>query len=283
MTPPGQLVYTAAPGEANCVTLAAGWDEDASSPNPGLDQHLSDDHPITRTTPPVARLHVGRRRLGRLPCQHGQASRLALGDADDSLPGQLRPRADGHGHGDRRRRQRQAHRRSVRGVRHRSTAATATTRSTARAVPTSILGGNGDDHRRRRQPRGRRPRTSSTAARATTSWTADYSSRFKSATTADASITLAGGADDGRPGEGDDIRGVEKLITHQGGALTGTDADEYLQAFQTNDKVSALRRRRQRRAALQRRRGQPRRRRGRRQDRRAASATTTSSAVPVVT
>jgi hypothetical protein len=45
-------------------------------------------------------------------------------------------------------------------------------------------------------------------------------------------ITLAGGADDGRPGEADDIRGVEKIITHQDGRLVGTDAPERLEVFQ---------------------------------------------------
>jgi RTX calcium-binding nonapeptide repeat (4 copies) len=47
-------------------------------------------------------------------------------------------------------------------------------------------------------------------------------------------VTLAGGADDGRPGEGDDIRGVESVVTHQPSALVGTDAAEHLEAFQTN-------------------------------------------------
>ncbi|MCW3014924.1 MAG: hypothetical protein JWO02_2016 [Solirubrobacterales bacterium] len=47
-------------------------------------------------------------------------------------------------------------------------------------------------------------------------------------------LTLAGGADDGRPGEGDDIRGVESLVTHQPSTLVGTDAAEHLEAFQTN-------------------------------------------------
>jgi hypothetical protein len=46
-------------------------------------------------------------------------------------------------------------------------------------------------------------------------------------------ITLAGGADDGRPGEGDDIHGVEVITTHQASTLVGTDAPEHLEAFQT--------------------------------------------------
>jgi Ca2+-binding RTX toxin-like protein len=47
-------------------------------------------------------------------------------------------------------------------------------------------------------------------------------------------VTLAGGADDGRAGERDDVRGVEQVITHQGSTLIGTDAPEHLEAFQTD-------------------------------------------------
>ncbi len=55
----------------------------------------------------------------------------------------------------------------------------------------------------------------------------DYSSRF-SDTDSPVSITLGGGADDGRPGEGDDLRNVEKVSLNVGGNFTGTDgADEF--------------------------------------------------------
>ena len=47
-------------------------------------------------------------------------------------------------------------------------------------------------------------------------------------------VTLAGGADDGRSGEADDVRGVEQVITHQGSTLIGTAASEHLEAFQTD-------------------------------------------------
>ena len=41
-------------------------------------------------------------------------------------------------------------------------------------------------------------------------------------------ITFGGGADDGRPGEGDDLRSVEKVWLNVGGSFTGTDgADEF--------------------------------------------------------
>jgi len=54
---------------------------------------------------------------------------------------------------------------------------------------------------------------------------ADYSSRF-SDTDSPVSISFGGGADDGRPGEGDDLRGVEKVWLSVGGTFTGTDAAE---------------------------------------------------------
>jgi Ca2+-binding RTX toxin-like protein len=53
----------------------------------------------------------------------------------------------------------------------------------------------------------------------------DYSSRF-SDTDPPVSISFGGGADDGRPGEGDDLRGVEKVWLSVGGTFTGTDAGE---------------------------------------------------------
>ena len=41
-------------------------------------------------------------------------------------------------------------------------------------------------------------------------------------------ITLGGGADDGRPGEGDDLRSVEKMWLNVGGSFTGSDGpDEF--------------------------------------------------------
>jgi Ca2+-binding RTX toxin-like protein len=45
-------------------------------------------------------------------------------------------------------------------------------------------------------------------------------------------VTLAGASDDGRPGEGDDVRNVEKIVTSSFGRLVGTDAAEHLEVFQ---------------------------------------------------
>ena len=55
----------------------------------------------------------------------------------------------------------------------------------------------------------------------------DYSSRF-SDTDPPVTITFGGGADDGRPGERDDLRSVEKVWLNVGGSFTGTEgADEF--------------------------------------------------------
>jgi hypothetical protein len=48
-------------------------------------------------------------------------------------------------------------------------------------------------------------------------------------------VTLGGGADDGRAGEGDDIRNVERVVSHAASKLVGTDAGEYLQVFQVEE------------------------------------------------
>lgn len=45
-------------------------------------------------------------------------------------------------------------------------------------------------------------------------------------------VTLGGGADDGRPGENDEVRGVEKIVVNIAGTYTGTDADETLEMHQ---------------------------------------------------
>jgi Ca2+-binding RTX toxin-like protein len=45
-------------------------------------------------------------------------------------------------------------------------------------------------------------------------------------------VTLGGGNDDGRPGEGDDVRGVESLFLYAAGDYTGTDGPEKFQVHQ---------------------------------------------------
>lgn len=44
-------------------------------------------------------------------------------------------------------------------------------------------------------------------------------------------LTLAGGADDGHAGEGDDIVGVEQIVTHEATAFTGTDGPDDIWAW----------------------------------------------------
>jgi hypothetical protein len=64
--------------------------------------------------------------------------------------------------------------------------------------------------------------------------TGDYSSRFRPTSSPPQvlSFTLAGGADDGRPGEGDDVHGVERLIVSDGGRFAGTDGNDYIKLAQ---------------------------------------------------
>jgi Ca2+-binding RTX toxin-like protein len=62
----------------------------------------------------------------------------------------------------------------------------------------------------------------------------DYSSRFTDHDPLVA-ITLAGGADDGRPGEGDDLISVEKVSLNVGGTFAGTDGPDELELAQVGD------------------------------------------------
>lgn len=63
----------------------------------------------------------------------------------------------------------------------------------------------------------------------------DYVTRNPDAPKPPSTFTLAGGADDGRPGEGDDIRNVERLMLSQSASFTGTDAAEYVKLHQVGD------------------------------------------------
>jgi Ca2+-binding RTX toxin-like protein len=54
---------------------------------------------------------------------------------------------------------------------------------------------------------------------------AEWSSRFD-ASKPPVAVTLADGADDGRPGEGDDIRGVERLVLGMHGRFVGSDGPD---------------------------------------------------------
>jgi Ca2+-binding RTX toxin-like protein len=55
-----------------------------------------------------------------------------------------------------------------------------------------------------------------------------------------ASITLDGAANDGRPGEGDDVTGVEKVSLHVNGTFVGTDAPEDVEVLNVTDGASSL-------------------------------------------
>ncbi len=59
----------------------------------------------------------------------------------------------------------------------------------------------------------------------------DYTSRFTS-DHPPVLLTLGGGADDGRPGEGDDVHGVERVDLNVGGRFVGTDGPETIRLHQ---------------------------------------------------
>jgi hypothetical protein len=60
----------------------------------------------------------------------------------------------------------------------------------------------------------------------------DYGSKAYNAPATTLSFTPAGGADDGRPGEGDDIRSIERFTLHSGTRFVGSDAGEYVKLHQ---------------------------------------------------
>jgi Ca2+-binding RTX toxin-like protein len=62
---------------------------------------------------------------------------------------------------------------------------------------------------------------------------ADWSSRDPNYVQPPVTLTLGGGADDGRPGEGDDVRGIEQIDLYLSVDVTGTDAAEKLMFHQT--------------------------------------------------
>jgi Ca2+-binding RTX toxin-like protein len=65
----------------------------------------------------------------------------------------------------------------------------------------------------------------------------DYSSRFADKDPL-VDISIDGGGADGRPGENDDVRGVESVKLSVGGTLTGTDAPETLYWGQVGDPIT---------------------------------------------
>ncbi len=62
----------------------------------------------------------------------------------------------------------------------------------------------------------------------------DYISRFRD-TTQPVTITLAGGADDGRPDERDELRSVERLVLSVGGTFTGSEGADEFRLVQVGD------------------------------------------------
>jgi Ca2+-binding RTX toxin-like protein len=64
----------------------------------------------------------------------------------------------------------------------------------------------------------------------------DYSSRFRNSDLPQGlSFTFAGGADDGRPGEGDDIRNVERLKLSESARFVGTEGPDFVKIAQATN------------------------------------------------
>jgi Ca2+-binding RTX toxin-like protein len=64
----------------------------------------------------------------------------------------------------------------------------------------------------------------------------DYSSRFRDSDLPQGlSFTFAGGADDGRPGEGDDIRNVERLKLSESARFVGTEGPDFVKVAQATN------------------------------------------------
>jgi Ca2+-binding RTX toxin-like protein len=67
----------------------------------------------------------------------------------------------------------------------------------------------------------------------------DYTSRYTDVSQQPpVSMTLGGGGDDGRPGEGDNVVGVEQVVLNVGGSVTGTDAAEMIEFDQVADPIT---------------------------------------------
>jgi hypothetical protein len=60
----------------------------------------------------------------------------------------------------------------------------------------------------------------------------DYGSKSYNPPVTTLNITPDAGADDGRPGEGDDLRSIERFTLHHGTRFVGTDAGEYVKEHQ---------------------------------------------------
>ncbi|MCW2985093.1 MAG: hypothetical protein JWR63_2663 [Conexibacter sp.] len=64
----------------------------------------------------------------------------------------------------------------------------------------------------------------------------DYSSRFRDSDVPQGlSFTLAGGADDGRPGEGDDLRSIERLKLSESARVVGSEGPDYVKVAQATN------------------------------------------------
>ena len=207
--PSGALVYTAAPGEANLLNVGLGYDQ-GGDPDPTR-VRFTDAAAVPQTIAAEGCVAV---MSYETQCRLDPAGvRAYLGDRDDRGYGSLDwtttvPLTIDGGPG----RDRLAS-------------------PTADGETSTLLGGEGDDTVHGDHFEDPSPDVID-GGPGTDKLIDDYVSRFSDARP-DVAITLAGGADDGRPAEGDDVRNVEQVVVSGGGRLTGTDAPELLKAAQT--------------------------------------------------
>ncbi len=225
--PDGVLVYNGGP-QGTLLNIQAGYDGNSAvfygssldpvSSYPADCTAQYDDSVITCARPPAVRVDLGDGDdKGQVSADVTYAVTIFGGAGRDLL--------EGNGSGQ-----------------QRSTAARATTRSPAQPATTRSAAATATT-----SSRVARAATASAAARAMTllrpdgyedpsadivdggpgrdTVDQDYSSRFAN-TVSPVAITLAGGADDGRPGEADDLHGVERIVLHTPGRVVGTDGPD---------------------------------------------------------
>ena len=233
----GTLVYTAAPGEQNALSVQVGYDESTTvlyQTGTPIDEAVPDGCTRDAWSSTVT-----------VTCPNPPALLVDLGDGDDSMTQTLGLKvpvtaAGGSGNdtlsgGD--------------GVEHFDGGPGNDKLSTAGGDDT-LLGGDGNDVLEGKAGRDHleggagddtlRPDGYEDASGdfvdggpGTDLIDSDYTSRFvDSAQRPPVAITLSGGADDGRPGEGDDLRGIEQIALSIGGSVTGTDGPEVIRFLQ---------------------------------------------------
>ncbi len=232
--PDGALVYTAAPGELNSVGIQSGnddatltiYDGDGSitSPTPPGCTTYDATKAVTCPLPPLVRLDLGDGKdWGYVSNGVPVPSTLLGGDGDDTLAGNEAPQTIDGGAG---------------------------TDKIAGAQGADVLrGGDGNDSVDGGEGADQVEGGAGDDLMAGDHYEgqfsdvidggpgfdrieADWGDRHYDYVQPPVAISLGGGADDGRPGENDDVRGIEKVAVNIPGTYTGTDAAETLEVHQ---------------------------------------------------